>query len=81
MFGTWELLLILLIVVIVFGAKRIPEVMGGLGKGIRSFKKAMDTEDEPKPEIQQNPPPSINSQSQAQPSNHEAGSQTRIEPK
>ncbi|MCA1962282.1 MAG: twin-arginine translocase TatA/TatE family subunit [Desulfomonile sp.] len=44
--GPSELIVILLIVVIIFGAKRIPEIMGGLGKGIRSFKKAMDT-DEP----------------------------------
>ena len=44
--GPTELLLILLIVIVVFGAKRIPEIMGGLGKGIRTFKKAMET-DEP----------------------------------
>lgn len=44
--GPSELILILLIVVVVFGAKRIPEIMGGLGKGIRTFKKAME-EDEP----------------------------------
>ncbi len=43
--GPQELLLILLIVVVVFGAKRIPEIMGGIGKGIKSFKKAMDTEE------------------------------------
>jgi sec-independent protein translocase protein TatA len=41
-----ELILILLIVVVVFGAKRIPEIMGGLGKGIRTFKKSMDGEEE-----------------------------------
>jgi len=45
MLGMQELILILLIVVIVFGAKRIPEIMEGLGKGIKTFKKAMDTED------------------------------------
>jgi sec-independent protein translocase protein TatA len=45
--GPWELILILLIVVMVFGAKRIPEIMGGLGKGIRSFKKSMDTDEVP----------------------------------
>ncbi len=47
--GPWELILILLIVVMIFGAKRIPEIMGGLGKGIKSFKKSMDTEDAPEP--------------------------------
>jgi len=38
--GTWEILLIFLVVLLVFGAKRIPEVAQGLGKGIREFKKA-----------------------------------------
>lgn len=45
--GPWELILILLIVVMVFGAKRIPEIMGGLGKGIKSFKKSMEVDDQP----------------------------------
>jgi len=45
--GFWELIIILLIVVMLFGAKRIPEIMGGLGRGIKSFKKAIETEDEP----------------------------------
>ncbi|MGO9119946.1 MAG: twin-arginine translocase TatA/TatE family subunit [Desulfomonilaceae bacterium] len=40
-----ELILILLIVVMIFGAKRIPEIMGGLGQGIKTFKKAMEGED------------------------------------
>ncbi len=45
--GIWELLLILLIVILLFGAKRIPELMGGLGKGIKSFKHAVDSDVEP----------------------------------
>jgi sec-independent protein translocase protein TatA len=45
--GPWELILILLIVVMIFGAKRIPEIMSGLGKGIRSFKRSMETDDTP----------------------------------
>lgn len=45
--GMPELLVILIIVIVLFGAKRIPEIMGGLGKGIRSFKKSMETEDTP----------------------------------
>ena len=40
MFGHWELLLILAIVIVVFGAKRIPDIMGGIGKGIGSFKRS-----------------------------------------
>jgi sec-independent protein translocase protein TatA len=45
MLGAQELIMILLIVVVVFGAKRIPEIMEGLGKGIKTFKKAMEGEE------------------------------------
>lgn len=38
--GTWEILIIFLIILLVFGAKRIPEIARGLGKGIREFKDA-----------------------------------------
>ncbi len=45
--GVQELLVIFLIVLLLFGAKRIPEIAQGLGRGIRDFKKAMkDTADE-----------------------------------
>lgn len=38
--GIQEILLILLIALLLFGAKRLPEIGRGLGKGIREFKKA-----------------------------------------
>ncbi|HEX9651665.1 MAG TPA: twin-arginine translocase TatA/TatE family subunit [Cyclobacteriaceae bacterium] len=38
--GGWEILLILMVLLIFFGAKRIPELARGLGKGIREFKDA-----------------------------------------
>ena len=38
--GGWEVLLILLAFLILFGAKKIPELARGLGKGIREFKDA-----------------------------------------
>lgn len=38
--GPWEIAVILFLVLIIFGAKRIPEVARGLGKGIREFKSA-----------------------------------------
>jgi sec-independent protein translocase protein TatA len=45
--GGWEILLILLVLLIFFGAKRIPELARGLGKGIREFKDATkDIKDE-----------------------------------
>jgi sec-independent protein translocase protein TatA len=40
--GTQELIIIALIVLLVFGARRIPEIMGGFGKGIREFKRSMN---------------------------------------
>ncbi|WP_300364958.1 twin-arginine translocase TatA/TatE family subunit [Hydrogenimonas sp.] len=41
-----ELLIILAIVVLLFGAKKIPELAKGMGSGIRNFKKAMKEEEE-----------------------------------
>ena len=40
--GLTEILVILLIVVIFFGGKKIPELMKGIGKGVRSFKEGMN---------------------------------------
>ncbi len=36
--GMWEMLVLLVIVLLLFGAKRLPEIGGSLGKGIREFK-------------------------------------------
>lgn len=38
--GGWEVLLILLLVLVLFGAKKIPELARGMGKGLREFKEA-----------------------------------------
>lgn len=46
--GGWEILLIALVILIFFGAKRIPELAKGLGKGIKEFKNA--TKEDEKPE-------------------------------
>ena len=46
MLGTWEIILIVLVVLLIFGGKKIPELMRGLGKGIgkgvKSFKDGMN---------------------------------------
>ncbi len=42
MFGTWEIVLIVLVIVLLFGGKKIPELMKGLGKGVRSFKEGVN---------------------------------------
>ena len=39
--GHWEILIIFLVILLIFGAKRIPEMAQGLGKGIKEFRKAM----------------------------------------
>ena len=44
--GMQELLLILVIVVLIFGSKKLPEIGGGLGKAIRNFKRASSEPDE-----------------------------------
>lgn len=47
--GTWELVIVVLIVLLLFGGKKIPELMEGLGKGVKSFKKGVkEIEDEVK---------------------------------
>lgn len=55
--GTSEIILIALVILVLFGSKKIPEMMQGLGRGIREFKKASrdieedltkPTEDKPK---------------------------------
>ena len=41
-FGTWEIVLIVLVILLLFGGKKIPELMIGLGKGVKSFKQGMN---------------------------------------
>ncbi len=50
--GPQEIIIILIIVVLLFGGRKIPELMKGLGKGMKEFKKATsedDDEDQEKP--------------------------------
>jgi sec-independent protein translocase protein TatA len=44
--GGTEWILIILIIVLLFGAKKIPELMKGLGSGVKEFKKAASTEEQ-----------------------------------
>lgn len=45
--GGMEILLIVLLVLLLFGGKKIPELMKGLGKGVKSFRDGMDGKVEP----------------------------------
>ena len=41
--GPWEILLILIVILILFGARRLPELARGLGQGINEFRDAVDS--------------------------------------
>jgi len=45
-FGATEILLILVVVVLLFGGKKIPELMKGIGQGMKEFKKASHVDDD-----------------------------------
>ena len=45
--GTTEILLIILIIVLLFGAKKIPELMRGVGRGVKEFKDAVNGDGKP----------------------------------
>ena len=46
--GTWEIIIIVLAILLLFGGKKIPELMKGLGKGVKSFKDGMKEIDDDK---------------------------------
>lgn len=52
MAGPSEWMIVLLVILILFGGKKIPELMGGLGKGIKNFKKGMNDDSPPEKEEQ-----------------------------
>ena len=48
MIGPWQIVLIVLVGLLMFGGKKIPELMKGLGKGISEFKKGKDENNDSK---------------------------------
>ena len=54
-FGTTEMLRILFVVILLFGAKRIPELVKGMGQGVREFKDASKIEDAQQPQYRDQP--------------------------
>jgi sec-independent protein translocase protein TatA len=51
--GIWQILLILVVVLILFGAGKLPRVMGDIGKGIRSMKEGLKEETDEKKDTQE----------------------------
>lgn len=62
--GTTEVIIIFIVILLLFGGKKIPELMHGLGKGVRSFKKGMN---ELEDEINTPPTPDNKEKSKEQP--------------
>ena len=50
MVGPWQVIIILLVIVLLFGGRKIPELMKGIGQGMKEFKKATQEEDDKDPE-------------------------------
>jgi sec-independent protein translocase protein TatA len=44
--GPWQIILIIAVALLMFGGKKIPELMSGIGKGMKDFKKAIKEDDE-----------------------------------
>ena len=60
--GPWQIVILALLIILLFGGKKIPELMKGIGKGVKSFKEGMNEvedqinksdEDKPKEEPKQ----------------------------
>jgi len=44
--GPWQIIIIIFVIVLLFGGKKIPELMKGIGQGMTEFKKAVDKDDD-----------------------------------
>ncbi|HKV69880.1 MAG TPA: twin-arginine translocase TatA/TatE family subunit [Gemmatimonadales bacterium] len=53
----WHIVLLMIVVLLVFGAKRIPEIGSSLGQGIREFKRSIKEIDSPPDQRSMTPPP------------------------
>lgn len=67
--GTTELLLIAGVALLIFGGKKVPELMKGLGKGVQSFKQGMN---EP---IQEDKPQEVTDEAEAEPKEEDGARQ------
>lgn len=55
--SVWQLLIIAVVILVLFGRGKISEMMGDFGKGVKSFKQGMNEEDKPSEPTRQIPPP------------------------
>jgi sec-independent protein translocase protein TatA len=64
--GAWEMVILLLVLLLVFGAKRLPEMGRSLGKGMREFKDSVSGNDADDAHTELPPPDSTSSQASSQ---------------
>lgn len=74
----WQLGLVLLVVILLFGKGKVSDLMGDVAKGIKAFKKGMSEEEAPAASTAQTPPKPLDHQ-QAQPARTEAGTPVNTE--
>lgn len=76
--GPWEIVMILVVVLLVFGAKRIPEIAQSLGKGITEFKRGVkDVQTEIENNVNTAPPPEQQPAQTAQTAQTTSGTETK----
>jgi len=56
MLSGWHIIIVVIALLLLFGGKKIPELMGGIGKGMKDFKKAIKEDDEPSANISKEVP-------------------------
>ncbi len=78
--GMWEIMLIFLVVLLLFGAKRLPEIGSSLGKGIREFKSSI-REIEGELKVPADPPRVARAPAPERPKQEEAGEGSDGEPR
>jgi sec-independent protein translocase protein TatA len=72
--SVWQLLILLVIVILLFGTKRLRNLGGDLGSALRGFRKGMsEDEDEPEPRLEADPP--AEQAEQAEPSKQQSHSE------
>jgi sec-independent protein translocase protein TatA len=67
----WEILIILVVLLLLFGAKRVPEMGRSLGRGMREFKDAVTGKEDERESAELNPPPASSPSPSTKPSETE----------
>jgi sec-independent protein translocase protein TatA len=80
-FSFMELVIIMVVILLLFGAKRIPEIAGSVGKGIKEFKKEMNDIERGVSSTDVGPPPRLTSEDLQRPSTQSTSDVEQREPR